>query len=210
MKTFTCLTPKNPSVVSHIWNFSSHKAVADKWKSLIGWFIDCQALMSFSLTAIFLVTHTNCTIRYSWAHPPLQNHSSMVAGVSLGCGDINTPHDCVFLADSCLTLAEIMGAYQQNCSRHQVQPRPHILQQLQVCCYTHCSNAAFVRVKQHGVTENVCVYILVNVQYVCFSLPPSLLPQRLWPLYILIFFHRVISKVLQLHVRLRVGFLFGW
>ncbi|KAK2825842.1 hypothetical protein Q5P01_020056 [Channa striata] len=33
--------------------------------------------------------------------------------------------------DSCLTLTEVIVAYQQNCSRHQVQPRPHILQQLQ-------------------------------------------------------------------------------
>ncbi|XP_071327554.1 protein phosphatase 1 regulatory subunit 37 [Trachinotus anak] len=34
-------------------------------------------------------------------------------------------------ADSCLTLTEVMVAYQQSCSRHQVQPRAHILQQLQ-------------------------------------------------------------------------------
>ncbi|XP_028251873.1 protein phosphatase 1 regulatory subunit 37 [Parambassis ranga] len=34
-------------------------------------------------------------------------------------------------ADSCLTLTEVMVAYQQSCSRHQVQPREHILQQLQ-------------------------------------------------------------------------------
>ncbi|TDG99311.1 hypothetical protein EPR50_G00209610 [Perca flavescens] len=33
--------------------------------------------------------------------------------------------------DSCLTLTEVMVAYQQSCSRHQVQPREHILQQLQ-------------------------------------------------------------------------------
>ncbi|XP_049917933.1 protein phosphatase 1 regulatory subunit 37 isoform X1 [Epinephelus moara] len=33
--------------------------------------------------------------------------------------------------DSCLTLTEVMVAYQQSCSRHQVQPRAHILQQLQ-------------------------------------------------------------------------------
>ncbi|KAK2891438.1 protein phosphatase 1 regulatory subunit 37 [Channa argus] len=35
------------------------------------------------------------------------------------------------MGDSCLTLKEVMVAYQQNCSRHQVQPRSHILQQLQ-------------------------------------------------------------------------------
>ncbi|XP_034050732.1 protein phosphatase 1 regulatory subunit 37 [Thalassophryne amazonica] len=34
-------------------------------------------------------------------------------------------------ADSCLTLAEVMVAYQQSCSKHQVQPREHVLQQLQ-------------------------------------------------------------------------------
>ncbi|XP_028994840.3 protein phosphatase 1 regulatory subunit 37 isoform X6 [Betta splendens] len=34
-------------------------------------------------------------------------------------------------ADSCLTLTEIMAAYQRNCSIHQVEPKPHILQQLQ-------------------------------------------------------------------------------
>ncbi|XP_040917269.1 protein phosphatase 1 regulatory subunit 37 [Toxotes jaculatrix] len=34
-------------------------------------------------------------------------------------------------ADSCLTLTELMVAYQQSCSRHQVQPKAHILQQLQ-------------------------------------------------------------------------------
>ncbi|XP_056249899.1 protein phosphatase 1 regulatory subunit 37 [Seriola aureovittata] len=34
-------------------------------------------------------------------------------------------------ADSCLNLTEVMMAYQQSCSRHQVQPRAHILQQLQ-------------------------------------------------------------------------------
>ncbi|XP_035466925.2 protein phosphatase 1 regulatory subunit 37 [Scophthalmus maximus] len=33
--------------------------------------------------------------------------------------------------ESCLTLTEVTAAYQQSCSRHQVQPRPHILQQLQ-------------------------------------------------------------------------------
>ncbi|KAG8013704.1 Protein phosphatase 1 regulatory subunit 37 [Nibea albiflora] len=33
--------------------------------------------------------------------------------------------------DSCLTLTEVMVAYQQSCSRHQVQPREHVLQQLQ-------------------------------------------------------------------------------
>ncbi|KAM8736142.1 protein phosphatase 1 regulatory subunit 37 [Acanthopagrus schlegelii] len=33
--------------------------------------------------------------------------------------------------DSCITLTEVMVAYQQSCSRHQVQPREHILQQLQ-------------------------------------------------------------------------------
>ncbi|XP_039642237.1 protein phosphatase 1 regulatory subunit 37 isoform X2 [Perca fluviatilis] len=36
--------------------------------------------------------------------------------------------------DSCLTLTEVMVAYQQSCSRHQVQPREHILQQLQGVC----------------------------------------------------------------------------
>ncbi|XP_035807971.1 protein phosphatase 1 regulatory subunit 37 isoform X1 [Amphiprion ocellaris] len=34
-------------------------------------------------------------------------------------------------ADVCLTLAEVMEAYLQSCSRHQVQPRELILQQLQ-------------------------------------------------------------------------------
>ncbi|XP_029973379.1 protein phosphatase 1 regulatory subunit 37-like [Salarias fasciatus] len=34
-------------------------------------------------------------------------------------------------ADSCLTLTEVTVAYQQSCSTHQVQPRAHILQQLQ-------------------------------------------------------------------------------
>nr|XP_020471350.1 protein phosphatase 1 regulatory subunit 37-like [Monopterus albus] len=34
--------------------------------------------------------------------------------------------------DSCLTLTEVMVAYQQNCDRHQVQPRAHILRQLQL------------------------------------------------------------------------------
>ncbi|XP_060938880.1 protein phosphatase 1 regulatory subunit 37 [Limanda limanda] len=33
--------------------------------------------------------------------------------------------------DRCITLTEVMVAYQQSCSRHQVQPRPHIMQQLQ-------------------------------------------------------------------------------
>ncbi|KAM8915782.1 protein phosphatase 1 regulatory subunit 37 [Spinachia spinachia] len=33
--------------------------------------------------------------------------------------------------DSCLTLTEVIVAYQQSCNRHQVQPQPHILQQLQ-------------------------------------------------------------------------------
>ncbi|XP_071387234.1 protein phosphatase 1 regulatory subunit 37-like, partial [Centroberyx affinis] len=33
--------------------------------------------------------------------------------------------------DSCLTLTEVMVAYQQSCNKHQVQPRAHILQQLQ-------------------------------------------------------------------------------
>ncbi|CAB1417773.1 unnamed protein product [Pleuronectes platessa] len=33
--------------------------------------------------------------------------------------------------DSCNTLTEVMVAYQQSCSKHQVQPRPHIMQQLQ-------------------------------------------------------------------------------
>ncbi|XP_028994836.3 protein phosphatase 1 regulatory subunit 37 isoform X2 [Betta splendens] len=37
-------------------------------------------------------------------------------------------------ADSCLTLTEIMAAYQRNCSIHQVEPKPHILQQLQGVC----------------------------------------------------------------------------
>ncbi|XP_036928496.1 protein phosphatase 1 regulatory subunit 37 isoform X2 [Acanthopagrus latus] len=36
--------------------------------------------------------------------------------------------------DSCITLTEVMVAYQQSCSRHQVQPREHILQQLQGVC----------------------------------------------------------------------------
>ncbi|XP_038585177.1 protein phosphatase 1 regulatory subunit 37 isoform X2 [Micropterus salmoides] len=36
--------------------------------------------------------------------------------------------------DSCLTLTEVMAAYEQSCSRHQVQPRAHILQQLQGVC----------------------------------------------------------------------------
>ncbi|KAG7509992.1 phosphatase 1 regulatory subunit 37-like [Solea senegalensis] len=34
-------------------------------------------------------------------------------------------------ADSCLTLTEVMEAYQQSCTRHQVQPQAHVLQQLQ-------------------------------------------------------------------------------
>ncbi|XP_028294431.1 protein phosphatase 1 regulatory subunit 37 [Gouania willdenowi] len=34
-------------------------------------------------------------------------------------------------ADSCLTLTEVIVAYQESCSRHQVQPRTYILQQLQ-------------------------------------------------------------------------------
>ncbi|XP_044231382.1 protein phosphatase 1 regulatory subunit 37 [Thunnus albacares] len=34
-------------------------------------------------------------------------------------------------ADSCLTLTEVTVAYQQSCSKHQVQPRAHILHQLQ-------------------------------------------------------------------------------
>nr|XP_040056035.1 protein phosphatase 1 regulatory subunit 37-like [Gasterosteus aculeatus aculeatus] len=36
--------------------------------------------------------------------------------------------------DSCLTLTEVMVAYQQSCNRHQVQPRAHVLQQLQGVC----------------------------------------------------------------------------
>ncbi|XP_044023754.1 protein phosphatase 1 regulatory subunit 37 isoform X2 [Siniperca chuatsi] len=36
--------------------------------------------------------------------------------------------------DSCLTLTEVMVAYQQSCTRHRVQPRAHILQQLQGVC----------------------------------------------------------------------------
>ncbi|KAM7404118.1 hypothetical protein PAMA_004509 [Pampus argenteus] len=34
-------------------------------------------------------------------------------------------------ADRCLTLTEVTVAYQQSCSKHQVQPRAHILHQLQ-------------------------------------------------------------------------------
>ncbi|XP_029981843.1 protein phosphatase 1 regulatory subunit 37 [Sphaeramia orbicularis] len=34
-------------------------------------------------------------------------------------------------ADSCLTLTEVMVAYQHSCSRHQVQPRANVVQQLQ-------------------------------------------------------------------------------
>ncbi|XP_029937841.1 protein phosphatase 1 regulatory subunit 37 [Myripristis murdjan] len=33
--------------------------------------------------------------------------------------------------DSCLTLTEVMMAYQQSCNKHQVQPNTHILEQLQ-------------------------------------------------------------------------------
>ncbi|XP_014906785.1 protein phosphatase 1 regulatory subunit 37 isoform X1 [Poecilia latipinna] len=33
--------------------------------------------------------------------------------------------------DSCITLMDVIGAYQQSCSKHQVQPRETILQQLQ-------------------------------------------------------------------------------
>ncbi|KAM3871287.1 protein phosphatase 1 regulatory subunit 37 [Diretmus argenteus] len=33
--------------------------------------------------------------------------------------------------DSCVTLTEVMVAYQWSCTRHQVEPRTHILQQLQ-------------------------------------------------------------------------------
>ncbi|XP_070776769.1 protein phosphatase 1 regulatory subunit 37 [Enoplosus armatus] len=35
------------------------------------------------------------------------------------------------MVDSCLTLTEVTAAYRQSCSRHQVQPRARILQQLQ-------------------------------------------------------------------------------
>ncbi|KAJ4939897.1 hypothetical protein JOQ06_029333, partial [Pogonophryne albipinna] len=34
-------------------------------------------------------------------------------------------------AESSLTLTEVMEAYEQSCSRHQVQPREQVLQQLQ-------------------------------------------------------------------------------
>ncbi|XP_027855737.1 protein phosphatase 1 regulatory subunit 37 [Xiphophorus couchianus] len=33
--------------------------------------------------------------------------------------------------DSCITLMDVIGAYQQSCSKHQVQPRETIIQQLQ-------------------------------------------------------------------------------
>ncbi|MED6233736.1 hypothetical protein ATANTOWER_015841 [Ataeniobius toweri] len=35
--------------------------------------------------------------------------------------------------DSCMTLTDVVAAYRQSCSKHQVQPRENILQQLQVC-----------------------------------------------------------------------------
>uniref|UniRef100_A0AAV2JEE9 Uncharacterized protein n=1 Tax=Knipowitschia caucasica TaxID=637954 RepID=A0AAV2JEE9_KNICA len=34
-------------------------------------------------------------------------------------------------ADRCLTLTEIMAAYQQSCSKHQVQPNARVLELLQ-------------------------------------------------------------------------------
>lgn len=136
----------------------------------------------------------------------------MVAGVSQGCGDIKaTAWLCSsVLADSCLTLAELMGAYEQNCSRHQVQPRSHILQQLQVGCYTYWSYASFVCVKQHEATVEwkrvcVCVYLLVYVQSVCVYCHPHSCPNILG--LCIDFFHRVISRVLQLHVCSVSGFL---
>ncbi|KAK5856918.1 hypothetical protein PBY51_010198 [Eleginops maclovinus] len=36
-------------------------------------------------------------------------------------------------ADGRFTLMEVMEAYEQSCSRHQVQPREQVLQQLQAC-----------------------------------------------------------------------------